>query len=184
MLCVLALSSCGDTLQVQPIAHQELEGLVVAPFPVYWLGDTFRGLSVSEVSHDPGEAYAVSYGNCVQGGQGYCVPPLRIVTSPDNSFLPGGQTSQHAISLRGVRALLAQSGRTVTLATGGVVVDIYADAHALAYAAAQNLASINADVAPLEGLPAPLPDNDFEASPLPSQVPNPLHPLSGGSAGR
>src|SRR4051794_32360676 len=89
-LLALLLAACGDTLQVQPISHHNLEGLVVAPFPVYWLGGSFRGLPVKQVSHDPGGAYALQYGNCLTGGQGTCRPPLMLVTSPENTFLPGG----------------------------------------------------------------------------------------------
>lgn len=177
VLCALGLSACGDTLQVQPIPHQELEGLVVAPFPVYWLGASFRGLAVSEASHDPSDAYAVSYGNCVQGGQGYCVPPLRIVTSPDNSFVPGGSVRARTQTVRGVGAQLTQGGRTILIATGGVVVDIYADNSSLARAAADGLAPINTPGAPGEALPARAPNGGFETHPLPAQVPNPLHPL-------
>ncbi len=175
--CSLALAACGDTLQVRPIPHQNLEGLLVAPFPVYWLGGSFHGLAVSETFHDPGEAYAVSYGNCVQGGQGYCVPPLRIVTSPDNGFLPGGALELNERTIRRVSARLAQGGRTIVIATGGVVVDIYADSPGLALAAAGELAPVNAAGAPGEALPAPLPSDGYEARPLATQVPNPLHAL-------
>lgn len=176
-LCLLGLGACGDTLQVRPVAHQQLEGLIVAPFPVYWLGGSFGKLQISEVSHDPGDAYAITYGNCIQGGQGYCVPPLRIITSPDNSFLPGSEAVERSIHVRGVTARVAQNGQTVILPTGGVVVDIFADERRLARAAAENLAAINGPGAPGEPLPAALPGNGFESQPLPSQVPNPLHPL-------
>jgi len=176
-VCALALCSCGNTLQVQPIPHNILEGLVVAPFPVYWVGGSFRGLGVTEASHDPSDAYAVAYGNCLRGGQGYCVPPLRIVTSPDNGFLPGGATPVRTVRIRGAHALLAEQGRTIVIPTGAVVLDIYANSAPLALAAAQAAVPINAPGAPGEALPAALPPGDFEAKPLPSQVPNPLHPL-------
>lgn len=176
-LCALGLCACGNTLQVQPISHQALEGLVVAPFPVYWLGGSFRGLAVSETSHDPSDSYAVSYGNCIQGGQGYCVPPLRIVTSPDNSFVPGGSLRTSVRRIRGIDARLAQHGRTILLPSGAVVIDIYANSAKLAFAAANGLAPINAAGAPGEALPARHSSSGFEGQPLPTQVPNPLHPL-------
>ena len=176
-LCALCACACGDTLQVHPIPHQELEGLVVAPFPVYWLGGSFEGLAASETSHDPGDAYSVSYGNCRHGGQGYCVPPLRLVTSRDNSFVPGGATSARSIPIRGVGARLAQGARTIIIATGSVVLDIYAENAGLAMAAARTAVPINAAGTPGEALPAPLPDTGFESKPLPTQVPDPLHPL-------
>jgi hypothetical protein len=181
--CSLVLAGCANTLQVRPIPHQNLEGLLVAPFPVYWLGGAFQGLAVSETFHDPGDAYAVSYGNCIQGGQGYCVPPLRIITSPDNGLLPGGALKVGGRTIRRVSARLAQAGRTIVIPTGDVVVDIYADSPGLALAAADGLAPVNAAGAPGEALPAPRPSNGFETRPLPTQVPNPLHPF-GVSLGR
>jgi len=176
-LCALALCSCGDTLQVQPIPHNALEEVVVAPFPVYWLGAGFRGLAVSEASHDPSDAYTLEYGNCVHGGQGYCVPPLRLVTSPDNGFLPGGSLPVQQRRIRGANALLAQGGKTIVIATGDVVLDIYAQSAALALAAAQRAVPINAAAVPGEVLPARMPNDGFEQRPLPKQVPDPLRVL-------
>lgn len=183
LLCALLVSSCGNTLQVQPIPHDVLEGLVVAPFPVYWLGATFKGLAVSEASHDPSDAYTVSYGNCLQGGQGYCVQPLRIVTSPDNTFLPGDVGAGREAHIRGVIASLYEHGRTVVLPAGGVVIDIYADSEDLALATARALAPINTAGVPGGALPAPVLDPGFDREPLPTQVPDPLRPLAPLSSG-
>jgi hypothetical protein len=177
-LCALGLCACGNTLQVQPIAHNTLEGLIVSPFPVYWLGDSFEGMAVSETVHDPGGAYAVQYGNCLQGGEGSCLPPLRVVTSPDNSFLPGGATPTTRTRIRGLPALLEQSGRTVVLATAGVVVDVYAANAHTAVAAARTMVPINEVGAPEAALPVALPNTGFAETPLPRQVPPPLRPLS------
>ena len=80
------------TLQEEPIPHNILESLVQAPFPVYWLGGSFDGEAVSEATLDPGGAYSVRYGNCLRGGEGTCVTSIVVVSSPDNSFLPGGST--------------------------------------------------------------------------------------------
>jgi len=176
-LCALACGGCGNTLQDQPIPHNVLESLIVAPYPVYWLGGSFRGLEVTEASHDPGGAYTVQYGDCLEGGQSSCVPPLRVVTSPDNSFLPGGSGARRAVRLRGAPAVLAQGGRTIEIATAGVVVDIYAKDPALATAAARTAVPINQAAAPEAPLPARLPDTGFAATPLPSQVPPPLRPV-------
>jgi hypothetical protein len=177
VLCALGLCSCGDTLQNVPIPHNELEGMIGAPFPVYWLGGSFDGLAVSEIAHDPSGSYSVEYGNCLQGGEGGCVPPLRIVTSPDNSFLPGGQTSSTRARIRGVEAVLAQGGATIALPTGPVVVDIYASDARTAAAAARTAVPINAVGAPEAPLPKALPNTGFGETPLPGQVPAPLHPL-------
>ncbi|MBA3808872.1 MAG: hypothetical protein H0X28_10860 [Solirubrobacterales bacterium] len=177
-LCALALGACADTVQQRPIAHNILEGLVVAPFPVYWLGGSFRGMAVTEATHDPGGAYSVLYGDCLQGGQGTCVAPLRIVSSPDNGFLPGGGAATQTQTIRGVPATLAQGGRTIVLATSRIVVSIYATGPQLASAAASSIVPINEVAVPGATLPPRLPDSGFGAQPLPSQVPSALRPPS------
>jgi hypothetical protein len=176
--CALVLGACADTVQQRPIAHNILEGLVVAPYPVYWLGGSFQGMAVTEATHDPGGAYSVSYGDCLEGGQGTCIAPLRIVSSPDNSFLPGGAAATRTATIRGLPVTLAQGGRTIILATGRIVVSIYATDPRVASAAARTIVPINEVGSPGEPLPARLPDSGFGAQPLPSQVPSPLHPAS------
>ena len=172
-----ALGGCGDTLQDQPIAHNTLETLLVAPYPVYWAGRSFQGLAITEATHDPGGAFSVQYGDCVEGGQSTCVPALRVVTSPDNSFLPGGSTPLHGALVRGVGSLVAQRGRTIEIPTGGVVVSLYADSARLASAAAQTVVPINEPGVPGAPLPARLRDTGFGSTPLPSQEPSPLRAL-------
>jgi hypothetical protein len=172
----LALGGCSDTVQQRPIAHNLLETMVLAPFPVYWLGGTFQGLPVTEAAHDPSGSFSVQYGNCLQGGQGTCVSAVRVVTSPDNSFLPGGATARTGARIRGVPTTVAQRGRTLVIPTAGVVVDIYADSARRAAAAAATAVPINRPGVPGEPLPAPLPDTGFGATPLPSQLPQPLAP--------
>jgi hypothetical protein len=176
-LCAIVLGSCGDTLQDRPIPHNTLESLLVAPYPVYWLGRSFHGMSITEAAHDPGGAFTVGYGDCVTGGQSTCVPPLRVVTSPDNSFLAGGTSPKRSTSIRGVVAVIAQAGRTIELPTAGVVVGIYAVNARLAAAAAQTAVPINEAGVPGAPLPAPLPDTGFAATPLPSQTPSLLRAL-------
>jgi hypothetical protein len=176
-ICAGLLAGCGDTLQDKPIPHNILEGILLAPFPVYWLGDRFGKLEVTEALHDPSGAFNVQYGNCLQGGQGTCTPPLRIVTSPDNSFVPGGGTPSRAASIRGVQAQLTDAGRTVAIPTGGVVVEIFAKDAATAASAAQAIAAINRPGSPGQALPARLPDTGFGSTPLPSQLPSTVRPL-------
>jgi hypothetical protein len=171
VLCAALLGACGDTLQAKPIPHNILESMVVSPFPVYWAGATFQKLAITDAAHDPGGAYTVQYGNCVQGGQGVCVSPLKIVTSPDNSFLPGGPEAGRSTRVRGAPALIARSGRTIVIATGNVVVDIYATSARLAAEAANEIVPINSPGASQGPLPARLPDSGFAAKPLPSQTP-------------
>jgi hypothetical protein len=178
-LCALALAACGNTIQDQPIPHNELESLVLAPHPVYWLGGAFHGLQITEVSRDPSGAFTVQYGDCLEGGQSTCVTPVKIVTSPDNSFIPGegSATSRSTISLRGAGAFVAERGDAISIPTGGVVIDIYAHTSTFALAAAAAVVPINYPGAPGARLPARLPDTGFDARPLPSQQPNPLRAL-------
>jgi hypothetical protein len=170
-LCAGAAGACGNTVQDQPIPHDALEALLLAPYPVYWLGRSFQGMAVTEAARDPSGAFSVQYGDCLEGGQGTCVPPLRMVTSPDNSFVPGASSPHRTASIRGTRAVVAQRGRAIAIPTGGVVVAIYALTPRLAAAAAQGAVPINASAEPRAPLPARLPDTGFGASPLPAQIP-------------
>ena len=177
LLFASVIAGCGNTLQVQPVPHNELEGMIQAPFRVYWLGGSFRGLAVQQVSHDPGGAYSVQYGNCLTGGQGTCRPPLLVVTSPETTFVPGGSTRTRAVTVRGLPAVEAESGKVVMIPTGNVVVDILASNPSLARSAARNVVPINAPGGPDAPLPPPRPTNAFSNRPFSSQVPNPLRPL-------
>jgi hypothetical protein len=177
MLCAVAIGACGDTIQDQPIPHNILEGVLLAPFPVYWLGGSFQGMAITEAVHDPGGAFSIRYGDCLEGGQGACIRPLLVVTSPDNSFLPGGSARRRATRIRGVAGVLAQGGETIELPTGSVVVEIHAKDPRVAAAAAQTMVPINRIGAPQARLPARLPDTGFAEKPLPAQVPPPLRPL-------
>jgi hypothetical protein len=179
-LCSVALGACGDTLQDQPIPHNTLEGLLVAPYPVYWLGRSFQSLAITEAAHDPGGAFSVQYGDCVRGGQGTCVPTLRVITSPDNSFVPGGSAPRRATRIRGVAAMVAQDGRAIQIPTAGVVVGVYAVNAGLASAAAETIVPINETGVPGGRLPARLPDTGFAETPLPEQMPSPLRALRQG----
>jgi hypothetical protein len=176
-LCAALLCACGDTLQAKPIPHNILEAMVVSPFPVYWAGGSFHGFAITDATHDPSGAYSVQYGNCLQGGQGVCVSPVKIVTSPDNSFLPGASAPSRTTAVRGAPAVIARGGRTLVIATGDVVVDIYATTPTLAAAAAREIVPINAPGEPQGPLPAARPDSGFAARPLPSQTPRRLGPL-------
>ena len=179
LLAALALGACSDTLQDKPIPHNELESLIAQPFPVYWLGDRFHGIQITEATQDPGGAATVQYGDCLEGGQSTCVTPVRVVTSPDNSFIPGGQAPHRTTLVRGVPAIVAEGGKAILFATGPVVVSIYASRPSLAAAASQAVVPINAPGSPGEALPTALPDTGFTRKPLPAQVPSPPLPLHG-----
>ena len=173
VLCPLSLSACANTLQNQPVQPSFLEPLIEQDeYPVYWLGGAFRGLPIISVARDPGGAYTIKYGNCRQGGENVCITPLEIVTSPDNSFRPGGSAPRQAIVVRGVRSVAAQHARTLVIPTGAVVVDIYADSAALARAAAQTMVTIDSAQLPGTPLPRALGDTGFASKPLPFQEPS------------
>jgi hypothetical protein len=177
VLGALGLSACANTIQDQPTPPSALESLVIQEgFPVYWLGGTFEGLPITNVGRDPSGAYEIQYGNCLVGGESVCVTPLQIVTSPDNSFLPGGGAAQSTVLIRGVRGRSALGGRALSLATGSVVVDLYADRTALARAAAEAMVTINAPVDAAGGGHAgrrtPLSQSDLPGAPLAPPLPN------------
>lgn len=166
------LAGCGDTLQDQPIGPAPFESVMVkSRFPVYWVGLRFSGLHATSVSTDPGGAVTIQYGDCLVGGQYTCVTPLEIVTSPDNSFLPGGSAASEPLTLRGVQAVSRQQGSAIALRTGGVVVSVYARHAALAHAAAQTMTPLNQAAQPGAPLPKPLPDTGFDRVPLTGQMP-------------
>lgn len=176
-LCAVALGACGNTLQDQPIPHNTLESLLVAPYPVYWLGRSFQGMAITEAAHDPGGAFSVQYGDCKVGGQSTCVPALRVVTSPDNSFLAGGAALRRTALVRGVTAILARGGETIEIPTAGVVVGIYGLSARVARAAAETIVPINEVGVPGAPLPAGLRDTCFGETPLPVQTPSPLRAM-------
>ena len=184
VLGALGLSACANTVQDQPTPPSALEALVTQEaFPVYWLGGTFHGLPVTHVGRDPSGSYEIQYGNCLVGGESVCVTPLQIVTSPDNSFLPGGGAAQSAVRVRGVRASSALGGKALALPTGGVVVDLYANSPTLAHAAAEAMVRIDTPSLPGAPLPRPLPNTGYGERPLPSQRPA-IAPAGVGPSGQ
>lgn len=169
--CALVLGACGDTVQDQPIGAAPFEDVIVnSHVPVYWVGLHFHGLAATNVREDPGGAVTVDYGDCVIGGQYTCVTPLQIVTSPDNSFIPSAP-AKRPVTVRGLPAVMSPGGTTMSLATGPVVVSIYAQNAAVASAAAQAMAPLNEPGSSGAPLPAAIADTGFDRVPLHSQVP-------------
>ena len=121
----------------------------------------------------------VQYGDCVEGGQSTCVTPVEIVTSPDNSFIPGEgpAAALRTTTLRGLPGHLAEQGKAVSIATGPVVLSVFAHTRALARAAVQTAVPINFPGSPASPLPERLPNTGYNSRPLPSQIPNQLRPL-------
>ncbi len=178
LLAPIGLAACGSTLQDQLVPHNILEEILASKFTVYWLGESYRNLAITEAVKDPSGAITFHYGDCLEGGGNTCVTPLRIVSSPDNSFVPAGTADVRHVELRGVPAIVAAGGTTIEIPTGEVVVDVSAQTPELARAAAARLAPINAAGAPEEPLPGRLPDTGFGDEPLSTQKPAPLQPIS------
>jgi hypothetical protein len=171
VLSGLAVVACGTTIEEQPVAPSTLESLIaVREYPVYWLGNSFGHLSVSEVSRDSGGAYTVQYGTCVSGGQFACAPPLEIITSPENSFVAHGPAGLRTVAMRGVSVFVSHDGHTIEIPTGAVIVSVRADSAVLARDAARAIAPINALGVPEEPLPRALPSSRFATEPLPQQL--------------
>jgi hypothetical protein len=172
VLCVMALGSCGNTLQDKPIGQAPLEAVIVkSHYLVYWLGLRFRGMQITSVTIDPGGASTIRYGDCIVGGQYTCVAPITIVSSPDNSFVPGAVGAGRTLAVRGATARVAKAGATLTIPTGGVVVSVYARTASLARASAATMAPMNEVGLPGSLLPPALADTGIEKVPLPSEVP-------------
>lgn len=172
MLTLVLLGACANTLQDQPIASSTLEKLVSERgFPIYWLGGTFERLAITNVERDPSGAFTIHYGDCTEGGQNTCITPLTVVTSPDNSFHPGEETTRQIASIRGVRSVVAQQGDTIEIPTGGVLVDIYANSPQLAADAARVATPINQFALPGARLPTALPDTGYSQQPALGQAP-------------
>ncbi len=164
-LASLLLSGCGDTLQLEPVRDRDLTRAHAAPFVVYWVGRAYHGMPLSFAAPQTGGSVLITYGNCIIGGQDTCVRALTIVTSHDNSFLPGESHSLVRRRIRGRIAVVAMGGRTLELGTGPVVVDVIASTPALAAAAAQDMTPLNPPPGRTGGpgspLPPALPPNGF-----------------------
>ena len=108
-LCALALGACANTLQDEPVAPSFLEPLVDAGGISRSTGSAapFGGCRSSTSGATPAGPTRSSTATAPQGGENVCVTPLQIVTSPDNSFRPGGSTPQR----RDLGARRAEHGR-------------------------------------------------------------------------
>jgi hypothetical protein len=175
----VALTGCGDTIRFRPVpADQLVKAITSVRFPVYWLGRTFEGMPITTLDRDAGGAFDAAYGSCVKGGQGTCVTPVLIVTSPDNSFVPGGGRGRPHTAVRGLRAVTSPNGRTLQIPTGPVIVNIYASSAGLARQVAEEISPMNQPGSPAAPLPPPLPDTGYGQTPLGSRDVPP--PLTGG----
>jgi hypothetical protein len=170
-----AISGCASTIQDQPVSSSVLEQLVmIHEYPIYWLGVTFHGLAATNVLRDASGAFSVQYGDCVEGGQSTCVTPLSVVTSPDNGLHALDSAAHTTLEIRGVKGALARGAKAIEVATGGVVVDIYARGSTNVLAAARTMVPINRAGLPEAPLPSPFSDTGFASHPLKGQLPRML----------
>jgi len=167
----IALGGCGSTDALHAPPPNPLEALIaLRTFPVYWVGERFDGLVLGEVIRDPGGAISLAYGACISGGQYNCTPPLLVVTSPENSFLPHGSLPLSPRRVRGTTVYATVDGRIYEVPTADAVVAIYASSPKLAAAAVRALATLNQTVLPDDPLPPPTPSSRYATLPLPSQL--------------
>jgi len=160
----LTLSGCASTLQLRPLQDRDLTHAEAAPYSVYWVGRAFEGMPVSVAEPRTGGSVLITYGNCVIGGQDTCLRALQIVTSHDNSFVPGAQHATAHRLIRGRVAVIGNGGRIIEIATGDVVVDIDANTPALARATAESMTPMNRAGTPGQTLPPALPPNGFDVT--------------------
>lgn len=158
------LAACADTLQRPPLRDRDLTSAEAVNYSVYWVGRGFEGMPLSFAAPFTGGSVVITYGNCIIGGQSTCVRPLTIVTSHDNSFVPGSRFTPVRRQIRGRTAVVAMGGTTIEIATGDVVVDIYASSAALARAAAESLEPLNRPGSPSDPLAPPGPPSGYAQS--------------------
>ncbi|HEX3874709.1 MAG TPA: hypothetical protein VHW26_11225 [Solirubrobacteraceae bacterium] len=149
LLCACATHPAG------PITTQDLAAAQsFRPFTVYWVGRSFDGVPLTAADtrqdYDATVGERVYYGNCdkpksILSTTG-CQLPLEIATvnyrainSRGNEGL-GTRTNE---VIRGVPAVVFDSGRSIQLYTGRLAIDIYADGAARALAAARAVVPMN-----------------------------------------
>jgi len=169
-VAAVGVAGCSTPLRIPPAPPNPLEALIsIERYPVFWLGERFAGLPLSEVEEDIGGAVTLGYGACTRGGQYSCLLPLTVVTSPENSFLPHGTLPLERVSVRGITAYATSDRRIYELPTASVIVAIYAQTPSLAREAVIGLAALNGTVLPGEPLPPPQ-KSSYAQTPLSSQL--------------
>jgi hypothetical protein len=110
-------------------------------YPVYWLGEEFDGLPLTNISYTHREnTVFFAYGDCEPPKDGGCAPPLEIIIEPCRQNPPGRYATSldSLVEIRGAKAALQ---REFVLWTGEVAVTIFAERE-LAVEAANALVSV------------------------------------------
>jgi hypothetical protein len=154
---VAALAGCGPV--TGGVSHAALQRVqTVRGWQVYWVGTRFRGHPLRGITHDPGGAYEMQYGNCLTPVAG-CPAPLQIVSTPDPTFVPGSTLpATPTTTIRGVPAYIASGGLMIHVQTGDEAVTVTALRAADALAAVQAMYALNNGASAVRGpLPVPQP---------------------------
>jgi len=164
-------------------------------FPVFWLGEEYQGLSITDISYvrdqgppdggrPPIESVTIIYGACDPGppelGEGGCVPPLQIITDRfclnRPSFLAQAARKGLPFEVRDAQAQQTQSG-WLHLYTGESTVAVFSTegdgatlqaANALQGANAQGRARTSDTTASLD---APMREEDCVDIAFPTLIP-------------
>ena len=154
---LLVLAACSHSRQVEvpgkpPDEVQQLLAVAAkAKPPMYYLGDTYRGLKISDVV----AAHTVMYGTCKMtvGEEGGCVPPYEVVTETFNE--ESWAIARECSRLPDIRGVPAVSFSGTGLIFGTTVVTV------LGASESEDSAAAAAQVRPIGGsLVAQLPRPD------------------------
>lgn len=152
VVVILALASCSSACTrarrfaapVMPADEVQRRLAIAARAnpPAYYLGETYRGLEISDVSIDS-HFVSVSYGTCeiTSGEEGGCLPPYQVVTE---AFANEGWTIAAGCSrLRDIRGVPAVSwGGGTQLIFGTTLVKVFPAGDSGASAAAAQVRPI------------------------------------------
>lgn len=160
----LLLAGCGDA-QPQRISAPELAGAQTFPYyTIYWVGPSFQGKPLTAAdgvdAYKPSSGDSVYYGDCVSGngvlGSKGCLMPLKVSTVVYALHSNVDLGTQRNTIIRGVPAAVFDEGRAIELYTGRLMIDLYSNTRARAYAAAQQLRPLNAGGPSSGPLPEPV----------------------------
>jgi hypothetical protein len=164
LVLAVLLAGCGDA-QPQRISAAELAEAQTFPYyTIYWVGPSFQGRPLTGAdgvaAYKPYTGDAVYYGDCVKGngilGSNGCLMPLKVDTAVYSLHSNVNLGTQRNTIIRGVPAVIFDEGHAIELFTGRLMIDVYSNTGANAYAAAQMLQPLNAGGSSSTPLPLPV----------------------------
>ena len=151
-------SAQGETPEAESAAPRSFDR-----FPVYYLGESFEGLALTETPPAGERLASFVYGSCEPTGDTGCAPPLEVQTWPackrnpsSYELAPGMPMPRREDTIRGVPAAFYEDGLRLELSTGEVTVVIFGE-HDQIVRAAQALRGVDSSPPPDEDLPPPVP---------------------------